>query len=178
MKRGSVDPIVPVIHGNLLNATEQYIAQQCNCYTIRSHGLAAAIAKQFGPVADPYANRKPVGTRNLAVEEDRDTPGTIRVLNNHVICMFAQLCPGKPLCYKSYPNYQIDTAEQRVEWFKQCLVAIETTLGEAPLGMECKSIAFPWTIGCGLAGGDWTTYRKMIEDFAQRTQIVCVIYKL
>ena len=168
MKRDSSDSVVPTIRANLLDATQEYIAQQCNCYTVRAHGLAATISKHHG---NPYETRRPVApNRNLAVKEDRDVPGTIRILDNRVICMFAQLCPGKPGRYKSYPDYHIDTYTQRIEWFQQCLEAIQD--------MAPKSVAFPWTIGCGLAGGDWDTYKKMIEDFAEHSGIPCMFYRI
>ena len=31
-----------------------------------------------------------------------------------------------------------------------------------------SSIAFPENIGCGRGGGDWETYRTMIERFARK----------
>lgn len=170
MKRASPEPVVQVVQGNLLDATEQYIAQQCNCYTVRGHGLSATIAKHFGPSGDPYATRKAQGRRNLAIPEDRDVPGTIRVLNERIICMFAQLCPGKPGKFTSYPKWDSDTAKQREKWFEECLGAIEEICP--------TSVAFPWTIGCGLAGGDWATYKQMIEEFAERTGILCTLYKI
>lgn len=42
-----------------------------------------------------------------------------------------------------------------------------------------KSVAFPYMIGCGLAGGNWETYLGMITDF-QKTyaDVSVVIYKL
>ena len=66
--------------------------------------------------------------------------------------MYAQLFPGKPK--------NGDTYEQRKKWFSVCLQKI----GKAK-GIE-KSIAFPYKIGCGLAGGDWTDYLRMIKKFA------------
>lgn len=165
MKKG-----VPIVEGDLLDAKEQYIVQQCNCYTVRGHGLSKTIADRYGPPADPYTSRRPMGTRNLAIPEDRDKPGTVRILADRVVCLFAQLCPGKPHRFASYPNYQMDTTVQRVRWFKQCLEELER-LGPT-------SLAFPWTIGCGLAGGNWFTYRAMIEDFAEKSKIPCTFYRL
>lgn len=45
-----------------------------------------------------------------------------------------------------------------------------TTIGTAP------SFAFPWLVGCGLAGGDWETYHSMIESFAEHRHVV--LYQL
>jgi len=39
-------------------------------------------------------------------------------------------------------------------------------------------VAFPFKIGCGAAGGDWTVYRAMIKAFAEKTGVKVRIYKL
>lgn len=165
-----------IIKGNILDAKEQYIAQQSNCLTINSAGLAKALADKWF-WADAYSTRMSMGNKNCAIESHRDKPGTIRILsspdiyqNKHVICMFAQWCPGPPLKYKSYPNYWIDTKEARVKWFQQCLDKISK--------LNITEIAFPYNIGCGLAQGHWPTYQKMIEEFESKTNIRCTLYMI
>ena len=172
-----------IIEGNILDAKEQYIAQQCNCLCVIPHGLSKAIADKY-PWGDPYKTRTKM-TRNCAIPEDRDTPGTIRVLRSptrdggeggeggegkSIICMFAQWAPGKPRAFKSYPQYEKDTYDARIEWFKSCLEVMKS--------LEIESIAFPWTIGCGLAGGNWNIYKSLIEDFEKDSGIQCVFYKI
>ena len=44
-------------------------------------------------------------------------------------------------------------------WFPQCL----ENLGKKE---KYQNLAFPYKIGCGLAGGNWDHYLPMIEDFA------------
>ena len=57
-----------------------------------------------------------------------------------------------------------DGKAQRQAWFAQALQA----LGAHPaIGERHQSVAFPSEVGCGLAGGDWAAYRKLIEDFAR-----------
>jgi O-acetyl-ADP-ribose deacetylase (regulator of RNase III) len=161
------------IKGDLCLAPQKYIAQQCNCLTVRGHGLAKTIS-QFYLWADPYSSRKPMGSRNCAIPQDRDVPGTIRVLtdgnNKAVICMFAQWAPGKSLAYSSYPEYAKDTKDAREEWFRQCLEAMKL--------LDTDEIAFPYGIGCGLAGGNWKRYEEMIEEFALTSGKKCIIYNL
>ena len=72
-------------------------------------------------------------------------------------------------------NRPDDSKEAREEYFQQSLVAFERLVGTPFNG----SVAFPFGIGCNLAGGDWPTYRSMIEDFAQRHPGARItIYKL
>lgn len=162
---------------DILKAKEEAILQQCNCLTVRAHGLAQTLADNW-EWADVYSHRRQIGRRNLAIEEDRSEPGTIYVAQSDdvsddpdVICAFAQWCPGKPLKYTGYPDWHIDTTQNREKWFKECLDAIND------LGTY-SSIAIPWRIGCGLAGGNWTTYRRMIEEFERESGIKVVCYKV
>ena len=138
------------IIGNLLEHDAQYIAHQCNCVTNRSAHLSKAVFTAY-PYADVYSCRT-----------QPDTLGTIKVKGNgkeqrYVINMFGQYFPGK--C--RYPNGSKDNPTLRQQSFQQCLDKISEI-------ENMDSIAFPWGIGCGAAGGDWGKYEKMISDFAHK----------
>lgn len=141
--------------GDLLQANEQYIVHQCNCVTKKAKGLAAAIFEQF-----PYSNCYVSRTQN-------DIPGTIKIFGNgknerYIINLFGQFTGGKPKAK--------DSKEMRLQYFHSCLKAIS----EIP---NLQSIAFPFHIGCGLAGGDWSEYQSALEQFAKNVHIPIVIYK-
>lgn len=163
--------------GDLLQATEQYIAHQSNCISTKSHGLSKKIALAF-PHADAYSFRKSISGRNLAIESDRPDPGTIQVYGDgsadrrHVISMFAQYAMGKPFTYSnSSRQWNDDDYAHRAEWFKSCLKRI----GD----LRASSVAFPYYIGCDLAGGDWSVYLQALSDFAaQHPETSVVLYKL
>jgi hypothetical protein len=56
-------------------------------------------------------------------------------------------------------------------WFQECL----QTLG----ALQYETLAFPYKIGCGLAGGMWTHYQQLIHDFAhQYHKDVYIVNKL
>jgi O-acetyl-ADP-ribose deacetylase (regulator of RNase III) len=163
-----------IIEGNILKAKETYLVQQCNCLTVTSHGLSKTLAKTYS-WGDPYRNRKSLNYRNCAVPEDRDKPGTIKILQSPdntkaIICMFAQWAPGKPQRYKSYPDIEMDTYSNRQKWFQECLERVEK--------INVTELAFPWKIGCGLAGGNWNKYYNMIKAFSDRTGIKCTLYRI
>lgn len=167
--------MVTIVKGDLLQAPDDYIVQQCNCLTVRAHGLSAAIAVKF-PEANVYKQRRGVGQRNLAMLEDRGKPGTIVVMDR-VINLLAQWRPGKVQSGYAhiYPESSPPESElQRQLWFQQCLETLALFLqGQA------VTLAFPYGIGCGLAGGDWTCYLAMIQDFAKaNTNLKIKIYKL
>ncbi len=156
-----------IIKENILNSTEKYIAQQCNCLTVSAHGLSQSLADKW-TWCHPYSSRSRLGRRNLAIEDDRDESGTIRILSSenkdkNVICMFAQWAPSKPGKY-NYPNSDTDTYQNREKWFEECLDKILEI-------DDLESIAFPYQIGCGLAKGSWS----IIANIIQRTVTNAII---
>ena len=74
--------------------------------------------------------------------------------------------------YPALAKYSDDTTEKRIEWFKQCLNAISEINN-----IKNKTIAFPFNIGCGAAGGDWEIYYNLIEEFANKGEIHVTLYK-
>jgi O-acetyl-ADP-ribose deacetylase (regulator of RNase III) len=134
------------IDGDILDCKSQVIAHQANCVSKEAGGLAKFIFKKF-PWADTYSKREDVNCES-------DKPGTITVLGNgkdqrYVINMYAQFYPGKA-------QFGNDTKEKRIEFFQTCLDKIAKVNG-------LRSIAFPYQIGCGLAGGVWETYRSVSD---------------
>jgi O-acetyl-ADP-ribose deacetylase (regulator of RNase III) len=167
--------MIHTINGNLLDATEQYIVQQCNCISTKPHGLSKSISDKWKH-GDLYGKRESIKGRNLACEGSRSVPGTIEVLGNgkeqrYIICAFGQYGMGKPYTYNNTCKQWIDGTEERLKWFYECLQAIS--------GLEPESIAFPYFIACGLAGGNWEQYSHMIQQFAeQNPKTKVVLYKL
>lgn len=156
--------------GNLVeDATEDYLVHQCNTTTSTAKGLAATIFKHH-----PHAN-------SYQRIMDKRIPGTIDVYHPMVsaqpgvINLYAQLGPGRP--YRNNSRYYDtcradDTASNREKWFEKGLEAISNI-------PELKSVAFPWKIGCGLAGGDWDRYMDMLLVFAKKNPMIEVtVYRL
>ena len=154
--------MIEIVLGNLLDATEKYIAHQCNCVTQASAGTAKAIFEKF-PYANTYADR-----------QLPDTMGTIKILGDgrehrYVINMFAQYYPGK----SKYPLSEKDGMTAREKAFHKCLLQV----ARIP---ELESIAFPWKIGCNLGGGIWERYLGNLTIFAnyvERTGVRVRVYK-
>jgi len=142
-----------IYNTNILDTNYQLIVQQCHCISSikKGAGLAAEISRKL-PYADFYSKR-----------EKDSVPGTIEVVGRgkkrFVCAMYAQFQPGK------------STKEPREKWFKLCLDKINKI-------KNLREIAFPYQIGCGLAGGLWDNYKTMIEKFAFRSKakvyIVCL----
>ena len=169
--------------GNLLTSNCDIIVQQCNCVTIKSHGLSNAINNKY-PYADMYSQRK-AKSGNMA--KTADTPGTCKIMvphspgDPHVACLLGQYYPGKSGNYwsKSYTHVKEydDSTENRLLWFEQALDSLENQLANDYT--DITTVGFPYNIGCGLAGGDWKKYRKLLEEFAENNNhLQIIVYQL
>ncbi len=146
-----VSNYIPVVHGDLLDATEDFIVQQVNATGNRNIGLASLISKKY-PTSNLYSGKFWVSER---------IPGTV-IIREKVINIVGQINPGKPSGN--------DSAQNRLQFFEKGLESIPKNI---------KSIAFPMGIGCGLAGGNWNDYFALIKKFKQsRPETKITIYKL
>lgn len=163
---------VRLIIGDLLKSSEQYIVHQTNCrYKPPGVGLAKHIFKKF-PHSDVYTCRSPwkPGT-------EYDKPGSIAIRGGGtsglrgVVNLFGQNFQSKK--EKNVKTFE-ESRALRLKWFRNGLEKIRSELP------DLKSIAFPFQIGCGLAGGDWTVYLNEIERFASSFDgdVDVVVYKL
>lgn len=157
------------VEGDILTSDEDYLVQQCSCTAVRPAGLSKAIATAF-PDANPYAKRRPMKKGgNTAVPEDRATPGTAVVMGKRKIaCLFAQYAPGKP-----GPNEVPDSAKARLRYFEE---AFNDLISKIP---ATASLAIPYKIGCGLAGGNWSDYKRVLRKLAaENPKMTFTVYQL
>ena len=145
--------LVPIMEGDLLESCAAYIVHQTNCKTKKSLGLSRAMFKKF-----PYSNV-------YDGSADPRVPGTIVIRGGSggergVVNLFGQCKPGKPT--------GAELRATREGWFESGLNALVEINSSTPLG----SVAFPYEIGCGLAGGTWANYERMINEFARQVDDV------
>jgi O-acetyl-ADP-ribose deacetylase (regulator of RNase III) len=142
--------------GDLLKSKAKYIVHQTNCVTSKGAGLSKIMFEKF-PHSDIYSNNTKRTPSQVIVRGDG-------VNKRYVINICGQKYPGSP-------KYSNDGYYMRKEWFKKALDKI--------LEIEdLESIAFPYGIGCGLAGGNWNDYKEMIKQFASKCNAEVYIYKL
>lgn len=155
------NPYIKIVNGNLLDATEQFIIHQCNCVTNQAKTLAKQIFDKY-----PYANTYKKRSNNKLTY---NVPGTIDIMGNgtdkrYIINMYSQFYPQKA-------KFSNDSYEKRLIWFRDCLDQIY----KIP---NLESIALPYNIGCGVAGGNWEKYYNEIVIFANKIKKQVTIYKL
>lgn len=167
--------------GDLIEFDCDMIVQQCNCLTTTSHGLSRTIAQRTG--VNIYRERKrSQHSQNVATRETQGKPGSVVVRawrkNSQnrplVACLLGQFGPGKPGYRGKGGKFGNECKKQRVDdtfsnreaWFRASLTSLRAYLSDPQgEGVSVKSVAFPWQIGCGLAGGNWKRYRRMIIAF-------------
>jgi O-acetyl-ADP-ribose deacetylase (regulator of RNase III) len=139
---------IEIVTGDIFDAKEKYLCHQCNCVTNKAAHLSKDVFARY-PYADIYAGRT-----------QPNQPGTIEIRGNgqdqrYVVNCLGQYYPGVP----KYPTSSKDGTLVREKYFHRCLLA----LAKVP---NLESVAFPWRIACGAAGGDWNHYLVTITNFA------------
>lgn len=163
---------ITIVRGDLIKADVDCIVQQCNCLAVRPHGLAAQIAVAL-PYANIYGQRRGIGARNLAQVQDRPAVGTCQLVKGeggpYVACLFGQYVYGKAEAYRMGDPLIDDTNQAREMYFQLALIDFVKQVQQINAnGVKIKRIGFPYLIGCGLAGGNWQHYERMIEEFAAK----------
>ena len=148
-----------VVIGSLLDSAADYIVHQTNCMSSgQAAGIARVIFDKF-PWANSYIRR--VGKR---MPLRHQMPGDIEVFGTpgserKVINLYGQFYPGGP----SDDIDEVDHPDNRREWFALGLDKI----AHSGILHDGETIACPWQIGCGIAGGDWHgVYYPMLDRFA------------
>ncbi|XP_027232647.2 uro-adherence factor A [Penaeus vannamei] len=175
------------------------LVQILNCVAIRPHGLSEVLAKKY-PYSDLYSRRRQVKNYNRSVVEDRPKPGTIGICRprapSHgpiVVDVFGQFYMGKER-NRNLMNKRLaktlqdtnnsserdpqlleglleDTTDNRIKWFREAL----EQLAEQVVKEGIKHVVFPFSIGCGLAGGNWErNYFPAIKNFAEKVKALSV----
>lgn len=143
-----------LIEGDIREATETYICHQTNCVSTGAAGLAKALFDKF-PWSDCYSDREEL--------DGPDEPGSILIRGDgkserYVLAMMGQFYPGRP----RFKESKVDGSEARKNYFRRCLSWLRKLADKEP----GATFAFPWKIGCGLAGGGWKWYSAELSDFA------------
>lgn len=153
------------------------IVHQCNLFSIHGGGLAGVIHRRF-PYSDVYslnAVRTTLSSSSsiapLPSDSEDDVPveryGTIVVHapgseeGPTVVSFLSQYEPGS---VDNWDEPSMDHPLTRMGAFIQCMKHLESW---AHVSGVCE-IAFPYCIGCGIGGGDWSMYAYMIDMFASR----------
>lgn len=151
------------VDGDIITYPTQIIAHQTNCVTNTWSGVAKAIFEAF-PFSNTYKNRTDEEPHRFKKNSYHREGNSIWICN-----MYAQFYPGTARDGINKGKYS-DTTIDRVAAFKACLHDLGWFCGVYQL----RTVTFPDHVGCGLAGGRWEIYRKMLMDFAEKNDLLNV----
>lgn len=161
-----------IMEGNLLHTPIQIIAHQVNCRSIMNAGVARQIKDLYPEVYRAYVDF----TRDYSELNDEVPLGRCFVQETangeHIVFnVFGQDSYGR---YKQYTVYDALRKGfiEGIRWVRD-----EYHKGEY-YGMLQLTIAIPYKIGCGLAGGDWKVVKKILEEIEQEENVLFVAYEL
>ena len=137
--------------GDILDVKAGIICQQVNCMGKMGAGLALAIRNKWPVVYQDYMK---------AYKNGQLTPGYVilSAIDHHNRLYVASLC-GQ-LHYGRDKQYTIYSAVE------ECLSKIAT------FNKENLSVYIPYGMGCGLAGGSWSTVSDMISRILPNAIVV------
>jgi len=161
---------VKTVNQNILDVYNSIIFQVVNCKGVQGAGLARQIRNEWPEVYSSYID-KIKGLERYYMKQYNTFDSSfclgevnwIRVTDDNIIVnLFAQDDYGtekRQLCYKSLINSLLNFKTQREE------------IGGEFLN---KNLCFPWQIGCGLAGGNFSVVEKIINGIFPEA----IFYKL
>lgn len=128
------------------------ICQQVNCKGVMGAGLAKQIRNEYPGIYLDYTDAlkyKKAKLGDILVYHEQGINGRI------CVCLFGQDGYGTDRRYTDYGA------------FAECLEKLITVLDSYS---EEWTVAFPYGIGCGLAGGNWETISKVLEIFSEKVR--------
>lgn len=140
--------MVQIKDGDIFKSGADIICHQVNCKGVMGAGLAAEIRRRNPDVYDEY--------RKLCLEKDRELLGGCLIVGN-IANLFGQYGYGRERCYTDYGALQLAFESLR--------------------GYGFQSIAIPYGIGCGLAGGEWAQVSWIIYHVFEHYPGTVTIWK-
>lgn len=139
--------MIKVVNGNILNAKENIIGHQVNCMGVMGAGLAKQLRNKSEII---YSNYK-YWCQIKPKEELLGSVQFVRVAQNkYVANIFGQYGYGRDGQYTNYKALRSGLSE--LKDFAQ---------------QNDLTVALPYGIGCGLAGGEWDIVYRIIDEVFQ-----------
>lgn len=165
--------MIKIAHRSILNATENIIVQQVNCMGVMGAGLAKSIYTKWPTVRSAYLDyckrvglgRALLGEVNwVKIQQGETNRG---VGSQYVANCFSQYDYRRPTEINRVCHTDYSAMEKCFNEIAYKSLAISET------GF---SIAIPYGIGCGLAGGDWCRVYGIIQNVFRENMVT--LYKL
>ena len=143
--------------GNLLESNCDIICHQVNCQRVMGSGIAGQIRQKWPKVYEDYCYSIDLMYNCNCASKSSDLLGMIS---------WTELENGKYIMnfFSQDEYYPRDRCHTDYEAFTDCCITLKEFITEYDLDKSNITIGFPYKIGCGLAGGDWSIISKIIEE--------------
>lgn len=137
--------MIKYINGNLFDSNAEIICHQANCQGVMGAGVALELKQRYPKVFESYRKDYICG---------RLEPGYVNFTKNNRDQIVASMCGQDTCCgySKVLTNYDA---------LQECLSKVVKFAKSLDIS---ATIALPYMMSCGLAGGDWNIVSKMVED--------------
>lgn len=149
--------MLDIKNGNIFDCDEDIIAHQVNCLGIMGGGVALQIKQHYPEVFEEYYN--------YCKQHEKEKQS---LLGNILICGNDKLIAN---CFGQL-NISKRTPQTNYEMLEKSLTTLRMYAYNNKL-----SIAMPYKIGCGLAGGDWNIVYNILKELFEKSCVKCVLYK-
>ncbi len=152
------------INGNLLDFPNgiNVISHCANCQGVMSAGIAAQIKKRY-PKAYEADKKYHIASVNLGVGQLGGYSAADVGDGKIVVNLYGQ------------DGYGTATRQLNYEAIYKSMETVAKNMGQKP--HSSYIIGFPYGMGCGLAGGNWTIIESMINAIFEPTKIPVFVVK-
>lgn len=143
------------IKGNLFDSKADVLCHQVNLYGVMGGGIASELRERYPNVYNRYRNHcdeykfsESLLGSSLIVPKDEKN-------NQYIANCFCQNDFSRDGCLTNYEKMR-ECFINVINWMKQ---------------NGKKTVAFPYKIGCGIAGGNWSIVLGIIEDVFKDVEV-------
>lgn len=158
----NTSPGISYRRGDILQSDANIIVHQVNCMGVMGAGLAKQIRDKYPLVYNMYRSYCDVASSK------RPPMGKAQIIpvnrGQYIANCFAQIDyrrSGQDICLTDY----------------NALRTALKTVREFAVDMNAKTVALPFWLGCGLAGGNWAIVRDIIDAELGNSRFAVQIFK-
>lgn len=152
------------INGNLFDSKADVLCHQVNLFGVMGGGIAAEIRKRFPSVYEEYKEQ----CEKINCTNYEDYLGTVLMVDtNKGRDQFIANC----FCQNYFSENNCLTNYEKME---KCFYEIKDWMNHN----NKYTVAFPYGIGCGIAGGNWGIVENIIQKVLDNHNLIVEIWKL
>lgn len=158
---------VEIVQGDITKCDEDIIAHQTNCQG-GAGGLASALLPRGSKALEEYEEYC-----KQFKDDMKSLFGTVQYVKNNgkiIANCFGQIYGGSN--FSPYNSQFFKNPNEVYSGLQSALSIVERDAREKNL-----SVAIPYNIGCGIAGGDWNIVSRIINNIFEASPVKCVLYK-